>query len=236
MLCAAAGQILTRTLNGSRIAADTAAVPAVRVAWAAEEWVAAVAWARGRRRSERWRPVAGAGQTNVQRPRVFQRDARSTPKRNILVDENRVYATGFSDGGFMDFQLGCNLANRIAAIAPVGAEMAKSQEEFCKNWTFRPVPLLMINGTEDPVLPYKGRSGVQPWTISAPDTAKDWAKYCRLHEECTTDYAAAARFWRLNKRMWIPTRIARKGGSFALQHRGWRTFLARRRAALRSGK
>jgi polyhydroxybutyrate depolymerase len=91
------------------------------------------------------------------------------------VDDNRVYATGFSDGGFMDFQLGCNLANRIAAIAPVGAEMAKSQEEFCKNWTFRPVALLMINGTEDPVLPYKGRS-TAPATISAPDTAKDWAK------------------------------------------------------------
>jgi polyhydroxybutyrate depolymerase len=91
------------------------------------------------------------------------------------VDENRIFATGFSDGGFMDFQLGCNLANRIAAIAPVGAEMAKSQVEFCKNWTFRPVALLMINGTEDPVLPYKGRSSV-PATVSAPDTAKDWAK------------------------------------------------------------
>jgi polyhydroxybutyrate depolymerase len=91
------------------------------------------------------------------------------------VDDNRIFATGFSDGGFMDFQLGCNLANRIAAIAPVGAEMAKSQEEFCKNWTFRPVALLMINGTEDPVLPYKGRS-TSPATISAPDTAKDWAK------------------------------------------------------------
>lgn len=91
------------------------------------------------------------------------------------VDDNRVYATGFSDGGFMDFQLGCNLANRIAAIAPVGAEMAKSQAEFCKNWTFRPVALLMINGTEDPVIPYKGRS-TAPATVSAPDTAKDWAK------------------------------------------------------------
>jgi polyhydroxybutyrate depolymerase len=91
------------------------------------------------------------------------------------VDENRVYATGFSDGGFMDFQLGCSLGNRIAAIAPVGAELAKTQAEYCKNWTFRPVPLLMINGTQDPVVPYKGRSGALP-TVSASDTAKDWAK------------------------------------------------------------
>jgi polyhydroxybutyrate depolymerase len=103
------------------------------------------------------------------------------------VDDNRIYATGFSDGGFMDFQLGCNLANRVAAIAPVGAELAKSQAEFCKNWTYRPVPLLMINGTEDPVLPYKGRSGAMP-TVSAPDTAKDWAKTagCSKNAQRTT--------------------------------------------------
>lgn len=91
------------------------------------------------------------------------------------VDDTRIYATGFSDGGFMDFQLGCNMANRIAAIAPVGAEMPKSLEDLCKNWSARPVPLLMINGTEDPVLSYKGRSS-QPSTLSAEDTVKDWAK------------------------------------------------------------
>jgi polyhydroxybutyrate depolymerase len=91
------------------------------------------------------------------------------------VDDSRIFATGFSDGGFMDFQLGCNMANRIAAIAPVGAEMPKALEDMCKNWTFRPVPLLMINGTEDPVHSYKGRS-TQPPTLSAEDTVKDWAK------------------------------------------------------------
>jgi polyhydroxybutyrate depolymerase len=103
------------------------------------------------------------------------------------VDDNRVYATGFSDGGFMDFQLGCSLGNRIAAIAPVGAELAKTQAEYCKNWTFRPVSLLMINGTEDPVVPYRGRSGTLP-TISATDTAKNWAKTagCTKNPQRTT--------------------------------------------------
>lgn len=91
------------------------------------------------------------------------------------VDDTRIYATGFADGGFMDIQLGCNMANRIAAIAPVAAEMPKSMEVVCKNWSFRPVPLLTINGTADPVLPYKGRSGQAP-TLSVEETAKTWAK------------------------------------------------------------
>jgi polyhydroxybutyrate depolymerase len=92
------------------------------------------------------------------------------------IDEDRVFATGFADGGLMDFQLGCNMGNRIAAIAPVGAELPKSMEQPCKNWSFRPVPLLMINGTADPVLPYKGRSSGGGATLGVEDTAKTWAK------------------------------------------------------------
>ncbi len=151
------------------------------------------------------------------------------------VDDSRVYATGFSDGGFMDFQLGCNLANRIAAIAPVGAEMAKSQADFCKNWTFRPVALLMINGTEDPVIPYKGRS-TAPATVSAQDTAKDWAKTAGCAKSAQRTTLAAARFGRFANECGFILRLHAGRGSLAVQHRRRRTFLARRRAALRSGE
>jgi len=75
----------------------------------------------------------------------------------------------------MDFQLGCNLANRIAAIAPVAATLPKSEAEICTNWSARPVALLMINGTADPVMSYKGRSQPPP-TLSAEDTIKSWSK------------------------------------------------------------
>jgi polyhydroxybutyrate depolymerase len=91
------------------------------------------------------------------------------------VDTARVYATGFSEGAFVDFQLGCNLSNRIAAIAPVGATLPKSEADICTNWNARPVALLLIEGTADPVMPYKGHS--QPLqTLSAEDTMKSWSK------------------------------------------------------------
>ncbi len=91
------------------------------------------------------------------------------------VDSARIYATGFSEGAQMDFQLGCNLANRIAAIATVGATLPKSEAEICSNWNSRPVALLMINGTADPVNPYKGHPQPMP-TLSAEDTVKSWSK------------------------------------------------------------
>ncbi|MFZ0820952.1 MAG: hypothetical protein WAM91_12845 [Candidatus Acidiferrales bacterium] len=91
------------------------------------------------------------------------------------VDTARVYATGFSEGAFVDFQLGCNLSNRIAAIAPVGATLPKSEADICTNWNARPVALLMIEGTADPVMPYKGHAQPLP-TLSAEDTMKSWSK------------------------------------------------------------
>lgn len=41
------------------------------------------------------------------------------------IDRTRVYATGISNGGFMSIRLGLELSNRIAAIAPVTAQLQK---------------------------------------------------------------------------------------------------------------
>jgi polyhydroxybutyrate depolymerase len=89
------------------------------------------------------------------------------------VDASRIYATGLSDGGFMTVKLGCSLANRFAAIAPVGAEMPKTLTCVPS----RLLPVLMINGTSDPVVPYKGGSSKTDSvaTLSARDSAQRWA-------------------------------------------------------------
>jgi polyhydroxybutyrate depolymerase len=91
------------------------------------------------------------------------------------IDTTRVFATGFSEGALVDFQLGCNLSYRIAAIAPLGATLPKSEADICKDWNGRPVALLMIEGTSEPVMPYKGRTQPAP-ALSAEDTVKTWSK------------------------------------------------------------
>jgi polyhydroxybutyrate depolymerase len=65
---------------------------------------------------------------------------------------SRIYATGLSEGGFMSLRLGCALGDRIAAVAAIGAAMPKTM--ICL--PSRPVPMVMINGTSDPVVPYGG--------------------------------------------------------------------------------
>ena len=96
-------------------------------------------------------------------------------------DLSRIYAAGLSEGGLMSLRLGCALGDRIAAIAAVGAAMPKTM--ICL--PSRPVPLVMINGTSDPVVPYGGgteHNGNLP-IISAEDSAKAWAKIDRCGEK-----------------------------------------------------
>ncbi len=97
------------------------------------------------------------------------------------VDPHRIYATGLGDGGFMALRAGCSIADRVAAIAAVAANLPKKM--ICL--PSRPVPTLFIDGTDDPIIPsnggtYKpGRFGV----LSAEDSAKTWAKFDRCGEK-----------------------------------------------------
>ena len=97
------------------------------------------------------------------------------------VDASRVYAAGLSEGGFMSLRLGCALGDRIAAIAAVGAAMPKTM--ICL--PTRPVPMVMINGSSDPIVPYGGGTehNLNLATLSVEDSAKAWAKIDRCEEK-----------------------------------------------------
>lgn len=90
------------------------------------------------------------------------------------VDSARVYAIGLSDGGFMSMRAGCALSDRIAAVGVVGAAMPKTM--ICVPG--HAVPVVMINGTSDPVVPYNGGTehSLDISVLSAEDSAKAWAK------------------------------------------------------------
>jgi len=97
------------------------------------------------------------------------------------VDSARVYALGLSEGGFMSMRLGCALGDRIAEVGAVGAAMPKTM--ICLPG--RSVPVVMINGTSDPVVPYGGgtEKNLSLSTLSAEYSAKAWAKIDRCSEK-----------------------------------------------------
>jgi polyhydroxybutyrate depolymerase len=88
------------------------------------------------------------------------------------IDQTRVYSSGFSMGGFMTNRLGCELNNRIAAIASVSGTIGNG---ITCNPT-RDVPACHFHGTADQTVNYTGdRYGLDAEALVA---------YWRTHDQC----------------------------------------------------
>ncbi len=70
------------------------------------------------------------------------------------VDERRIYVTGLSMGAFTTSSIACELADRVAAVAPVSGVRDYA---WCR--PSRPVPVVTFHGTGDPILAYNGGEG-----------------------------------------------------------------------------
>jgi len=101
---------------------------------------------------------------------------------NYQIDQNRIYACGYSLGGDMSFELACKLNSRIAAIAPVARTMQANPNSFCS--PEHPTGVLTILGTDDITSPYDGiiYQGVE-YYLSAAATHSYWA----THNNCDTN-------------------------------------------------
>ncbi|HKP59016.1 MAG TPA: PHB depolymerase family esterase, partial [Polyangiales bacterium] len=83
--------------------------------------------------------------------------------KHLNVDLDRVYATGLSNGGYMSYRLACDAADIFTAVAPAAAAIGvnaigggtNAESDFTACAPSRPVSVLDIHGTEDPLIPYR---------------------------------------------------------------------------------
>lgn len=99
--------------------------------------------------------------------------------RDYRVDSRRVYATGISNGAILLHRLALELPDMIAAIAPVAGTIPS--EVARRAQPARPMPILIIHGTEDPLILWEGGTGekrgqIGGATLSIPATIKFWAE------------------------------------------------------------
>lgn len=105
--------------------------------------------------------------------------------KTLSIDRRRIYATGISNGGMFTQRLACELSGTIAAIASVAASMPEDFSAQCK--PAAPISVLMIHGTDDPLVPYRGGQlsgataiGGRVWPVA--DTINYWV----AHDRCST--------------------------------------------------
>ncbi|MBV8931109.1 MAG: hypothetical protein JOZ47_10900 [Kutzneria sp.] len=111
------------------------------------------------------RPVPKGAPNDLQ----FLRDTVSAATKLLCANSRQIYLAGFSGGARMVSQLGCDLADRIAAIAAVSGLRFPST---CR--LSRPLPVLSLHGLSDTVNWYNGNQSVR-WDYSVPAAARRWA-------------------------------------------------------------
>jgi polyhydroxybutyrate depolymerase len=120
-----------------------------------------------------WRPRGFWRYPEPDGPRSGLRYLRATidaVARTQCVDSGRVLVTGISSGGRMTYAAGCELADRLLAIAPVSG--GTRQLPPCH--PARPISILDTHGTSDRIVSYRGRGADHDGRV--PDVMDGWAR------------------------------------------------------------
>lgn len=106
------------------------------------------------------------------------------------IDVKCIYATGISNGGFMSNYLAVKLNSKLAAVAPVVGGIGEPFHREFKLET--PVSALIIQGTDDPLVPYDGGevAGGRGTFISTDQALRLWVWATGCRQEPTTDELA----------------------------------------------
>jgi len=95
---------------------------------------------------------------------------------DYYIDADRVYASGFSNGGFMIYSLACYLSDKVAAFGPVAGLMYTEEIDNCT--PVRPLSIIHIHGENDSAIPIEGNS----YAVGFSSVLEYWSD----HNQCTS--------------------------------------------------
>lgn len=128
-----------------------------------------------------WQLALGGGETPDTK---FLLQLIDTLVAELHLDQDRVFLTGHSSGGFMSYSFAALHADKVAAIAPVaGLRVGREEPEV-------PVSVISFHGMADDVVAYDaehGKQAIYRGLPSAPASAGAFAKFagCRREPERT---------------------------------------------------
>ena len=104
-----------------------------------------------------------------------------TLNNEFSIDNNRVYACGYSEGGIFSYELGCRLNDKIAGFASVSGSMLT--DSFRSSYynlgicsPSHPTAVMLIPGTSDSS-PHSDYNGLAPYYMSVNEITTYWSSY-----------------------------------------------------------
>jgi polyhydroxybutyrate depolymerase len=119
-------------------------------------------------------------------------------KRHYVIDPTRIYVTGHSNGAFMTYRVGLELACKIAAIAPHSGQMLQEAPTAPRC----PVPVLHLHAIDDGAVLYDGATSDNPGTLEYPSVETALGRWAAMSgcsaipEPTTTNDDYTVMVWR----------------------------------------
>ena len=136
------------------------------------------------------RSCCGHGKCRVRSENIndvkFMSDIIDYMKKKYAIDEKRVYVAGISNGGLMTYRLALEMPQRFAAVGVVTANMHIDHETTTKRLkTKRPISVMIINGTKDKAMPWKGGQLAAFLKFGQLKSTRWAVNYWRKHNSCS---------------------------------------------------
>jgi polyhydroxybutyrate depolymerase len=136
------------------------------------------AWGDLRSSSERGRGGPPAGTDDV----AFLTALIAQTIASGVGQADHVYVTGVSNGGAMAFTMVCQRADLFAAAAAAIIALTDGIASACH--PHRPVPMLVMNGTADPLVAYTGGRGTSRFALPKVWSTSATVDFWRRHNGC----------------------------------------------------
>jgi polyhydroxybutyrate depolymerase len=94
--------------------------------------------------------------------------------RQGIADPKRIFISGLSNGGFMAMRMACEAPERFVAFAPIIASAPLTAGIDCR--PARPLPVLLINGTDDSLVRFSGQAAANQGNYGAVELAAFWGE------------------------------------------------------------
>lgn len=102
----------------------------------------------------------------------------NTLPRQYNVNLQKIYVSGFSNGGMLCYKIGVQLSDKIAAIAPVSCTMNELDNFKAK------IPIIHIHGLQDKNAPFNGGYGENSMAHVYIRPVNETISFCRVQNEC----------------------------------------------------
>ncbi len=116
----------------------------------------------------------------------FVRALVDTLARSFPIDRGRVFAAGFSQGGFFAFRLACQMSDVFSAVGSVAGAMGVPVAERCA--PDQPVSMILFHGAGDSTFPWDGGGSGDFAFLGVEAAAALWASF----DDCPADPVVTA--------------------------------------------